>query len=107
MVTIPRPMTAHVAALCLIGLIGSLPLPLGAAPAAEPTPTGQATPVPSVASVPAKLSLNECLLLALEHNASYKQSLVSVANAESRLRSTNQLQHATIDSDIAFSRSSQ
>src|SRR5207244_2886134 len=39
----------------------------------------------------------------LEHNSGYKQSLVSVANSESRLRATNQLHHMEFDTDLAFS----
>ena len=57
-------------------------------------------------AVPAKLSVKECLTLALEHNADYKRSLVAVANSESRLRATNQLHHLSFDTDLAVSHAS-
>jgi outer membrane protein TolC len=56
--------------------------------------------------VPAKLSLKECLALALAHNTPYKQSLVSVANSESRLRAAYQLRHVAFNSDLSFSHAS-
>jgi outer membrane protein len=70
-------------------------------------PPSRAAPGTSLPPVPDNLSLKECLTLALTHNAGYKQSLVSVANAESRLRAANQLRHASVDADLAFSRHSQ
>jgi outer membrane protein TolC len=59
---------------------------------------------PSPLEVPAQLSLKQCLELALRHNADYKQSLVTVANAQSKEWATNQLNHMSINADVASGR---
>jgi outer membrane protein TolC len=112
MVKIPRPMAAVTAVACFLTMTGASASRLSADASSAPPPAPQpATPPsssePAPLSVPAKLSLKESLELALAHNATYKQSLVSVANAESRLRSTNQLNHTTFDTEIAYSRNTQ
>lgn len=68
---------------------------------APPSSSGPETP-----AVPAKLTFKQCLELALGHNADYKQSLVNLANSESRLRAAYQLRHVGFDADIAFSHNS-
>jgi outer membrane protein TolC len=65
-------------------------------------PTADA-PTPAV---PEKLSLRECLEIALGHNTDYKRSLVALANSQSRLRAAGQLRQSTFDADLAFGQSS-
>jgi outer membrane protein len=87
---------------------GESPAPEAPAPASPAAPpSAQTEPDARTLAVPEKLSLKESLTLALTHNQGYKQSLVSVANSESRLRAANQLRHASLDADLAFSRHSQ
>lgn len=126
MVSIQNALPAASVACCLLLLAGAGRSPAAAAPSpapptaaelapgpasTEPPPGATPSPAPAApgtqaSAVPEKLSLKECLTLALTHNAGYKQSLVSVANAESRLRATHQLRHASIDADLGFSRHS-
>ena len=122
MLTLPTHRAGLVALCCLLGVTGAaLPAsarsrtrvvaqgPAPQAPAPNKTPSaGPSGPAASEQpQVPGKLSLKECLDLALGHNADYKQSLVNVANAESRMRATNQLRHVAFDSDLQFGQDSQ
>lgn len=66
------------------------------------TPVTGSPAAPGSSPVPARLSVKECLNLALEHNNDYKHSLISVANAESRLRATSQLHHMQFDTNLGF-----
>jgi outer membrane protein TolC len=101
-----RTLAAVTAAGCLIGPVGTdgvMGCGGDGVNSAVVTPS-PLTPSPPQ-STPAKLSLKECLALALAHNAGYQQSRVALANAESRLRATNQLRHVSFDTEIAFSQS--
>jgi outer membrane protein TolC len=116
MVRLPASRVALLAFGCLIGLTGAVE-PAAARSrkrvAAAPPPDSATTqnPAPPAAdkpplAVPAKLSLKECLELALSHNTGYKQSLVAVANSESRLRAATQLRRGSLEGDLAFGQSS-
>jgi len=79
----------------------------GPAPDSSAAPSAPAAAAaPSASLVPAKLSVKDCLNLALEHNTDYKHSLVAVANSESRLRATNQLHHMQFDTNLGFTHAS-
>jgi len=91
---------------CLIGRTAGT-APVQAASASPPPPAaGEATPAPAPIAVPARLSLKECLELALDHNANFQQSLVSLANAESRQRATRQLNHGSFESLVTYGHTS-
>lgn len=103
---------------CLLGLGAALPasarphLPAMAQAPSVPVaavpenPPSSATEAGESARVPARLSLKQALELSLEHNSEYKQSLVNVANADSRLRSADQLHHVALASDLQFGQDS-
>ncbi len=125
MVTIPTKCGGMVALCCLLSwggaslpasarsgkrIVAQAPAPVAPAPAVSKTPTAEPSSPPASEpplQVPAKLSLKQALELALAHNADYQQSLVNVANSESRLRSTNQLRHVAIGGTLEMGHSSQ